>query len=487
MKKTHFYITLTALAAILFVMPGCKKFLDVNDNPNQSETANVELILPSTQAAIAQALGLQYTINAGFWMQYWTQDPYASQYKSIDSYNMEPANFDRPWAALYATALTDLQTLTNYQTLAKYAQYSGVAYLLKAYSFQLLTDAFGDVPLADALKGNGNLSPTYAPQQVVYDSIFLWIRKGLTLIDPNTVYPIAVADGGPGGDLIYNGNLEAWESFGYTLWLRAALKIRNANEAKTRTEIAALMAMNPTWMDENAELHFQNVGGNRSPIYAETVALNVVNIRSSKTAIDNLKKNADGRLPAFYVRASGTGIFNGLPQGDFNASPTRGTYSSVSQNAIGPLAPVKYASVAETYFLRSEARLRGYISTGPSAQTLFTDGIKASFISTGVTAADSLANAYITLAPDAQWSATVDTAVKRIIVQKYYAFSGSQTFEAWCDWRRTGYPDFLVRSVNSALPGNTKPLRFIYPSAELTRNANFPGLKTIAEPVWWDR
>jgi len=30
------------------------------------------------------------------------------------------------------------------------------------------------------------------------------------------------------------------------------------------------------------------------------------------------------------------------------------------------------------------------------------------------------------------------------------------------------------------------PARLLYPSAEVTRNGNFPGQKLIYDKVWWD-
>lgn len=475
----HFWLAAAFIISVL-ALPGCSKFLDVNDNPNATETANLDLVLPSAQAAIVQAYGLQYTINGGMWMQYWTQNPYANQYKAIDSYNMEPANFDRQWSLLYATAASDLTTLTDGAGAAKNAQFSGVAYLLKAYTFQLLTDAFGDIPLSDALRGATVLNPKYDPQQQVYDSVFTWIKKGLSLLDPNSAYPIE------SGDLIYGGDVDSWIGFGNTMWLRAAMRICRVDEAKAKSEISALFATNPTFIQDDAQMEFQNVGGARSPIYAEAVALQVINIRSSATAIDRLKANNDPRIAKYYSQISAGG-YVGLLQGDYNSQPTPGTYSSVSLNCIGPVAPVRLLSVAESFFLRSEARARGY-STESDAQSLYNEGVRASFTTQGLTtaAADTYLAQSSADAPDVAWPGDMATQIKRIITQKYFAFCGNETFEAWCDWRRTGYPDFLIRSVNSAFPGDTKPTRFLYPNVEITRNGNFPGAKLLTDKVWWD-
>jgi hypothetical protein len=60
---------------------------------------------------------------------------------------------------------------------------------------------------------------------------------------------------------------------------------------------------------------------------------------------------------------------------------------------------------------------------------------------------------------------------------------GNQGFEAWTEWRRTGYPDFLIQSATGV---GAKPERFLYPTTESTTNANFPGEQLITAKVWWD-
>jgi len=75
--------------------------------------------------------------------------------------------------------------------------------------------------------------------------------------------------------------------------------------------------------------------------------------------------------------------------------------------------------------------------------------------------------------------------VKYIITQKWFSMTGTQGFEAWTEWRRTGYPNFVQYSKNSII-GNNFPQRFLYPNTELTRNSNFPGQRTVQDKVWWD-
>ena len=75
--------------------------------------------------------------------------------------------------------------------------------------------------------------------------------------------------------------------------------------------------------------------------------------------------------------------------------------------------------------------------------------------------------------------------IRHIVTQKWFSMCGNQGFEAWTEWRRTGYPDFLIISVNSLI-GTQRPARFLYPTDEINLNSNFPGLQTVEKRVWWD-
>jgi len=81
----------------------------------------------------------------------------------------------------------------------------------------------------------------------------------------------------------------------------------------------------------------------------------------------------------------------------------------------------------------------------------------------------------------------MESKIKAIITQKYYAMCGFQGFEAWSEYRRTGYPNFLITSVASTLAAGKLPLRLLYPNSEATSNLNFPGNQTIDVPVWWGK
>ena len=484
MKITKTKSIIAALALAVIALPGCKDFLDINVNPNSSTKANPEQILPSVEASVAHVTAYQYQTYGNFWSQYWTQKPNASQFRSIDAYSSGPSDFDRAWAILYANALSDVDSLTVLERLPKFNQWSARAYILRAYAYQLLTDGFGDVPMTEALMGRGNRSPKYDTQERVYDSIFAWITRGTALIDPTSEYQPQ-----DGGEDLFTQDIEApedksaqWIAFANTLKLRAYLRISSVNAAKAEAGIRALYATNPTFLTENWQLQYTATGGNQYPIAAEITALQIRNQGASSTIISRLQLNSDPRIASYFNLSSGQ--YRSIPQGGFDNVPSTTPMSNPSARVLGTTTPGILISAAESYFLQAEAALKGW-APGANARTLYEAGIRASFAWGGRSAPE--ADTYIgSGGPDVKWTpANNDTLHKRIITQKYFAMVGVQGFEAWSEWRRTGYPDFLIRSQASVLGNNNRPQRFIYPQAELTRNGNFPGLQAIDVPVWW--
>ena len=468
--------------AVLLLSSGCKKFLNVNQDPNHLVAAQPQQLLPTVEAAIGVSLGDDYYPYGNIWSQYFTQSAVASQYKTIDQYLQVNSDFNYGWMHLYQSALINTQLMITSSTgNAALTQYQAIGYVLKAYTLQLTTDAFGDIPVSQALQGSDNKNPAYDPQATVYDSIFTLLEKGKALMDnsdPNA----------PGAaDLIFQGNMNNWIAFANTLELRAYLRLTQIDPQKAQTGVQALYASNAKFLTTNAQMTYSATGGNQNPFYIKEVALGqTVNLAASKTVISAFVRNNDPRQFALFVLLAGTDTVTYLPQGAFNAFTNKvcSTPSPIvagdPQDPNSALAPVVLISQAESDFLQAEAIARGWASG--SASTLFTKGIQASFAADGIS--DSAA-AYIASAPDAQFPAAPTDQLKAIITQKYYAMCGSQGFEAWTEWRRTGFPDFLVPSAANG--GRTYPLRFLYPQSELTGNLKYPGTVPETTPVWWDK
>lgn len=480
--KKIFTSSLLILCFISLLGMGCSKFLDVNDNPNNPDNADPNLLLPSSEAAIGVLIGNSFQIYGSFLAQYWTQSPSASQYKSIDQYAFTNNGFNYPWLFIYRSALENLQLIIDKNDEHR-IQYTAISYILKAYTLQVATDAFGDVPVSDALKGAG--SPVYDKQEAVYDSVFSYLEKGRALLDNSSPEK-------PGSeDLIFAGDMDQWALFANSIELRAYMRLSEIDAAKAKKGIQNLYAENAKFLETDAAIAYSTTGGNQNPLYVNMLGLGKTqNLVASETVISAFVRNKDPRQFALYdslIGQKGRDTIAYIPQGSFKANSTKSVsppsilVGGNAQKDASALAPVRLMSLPEINFLQSEAIARGWADG--DAKDLFNKGIEASFTADGLNQ-DSLTN-YLASAPDAQFPSSPSDQIKAIITQKYYAMCGSQGFEAWTEWRRTGFPDFLVKS--DAAPNQPFPLRFLYPLSEVTTNSNYPGTVSQNTPVWWDK
>jgi hypothetical protein len=469
-------------------LTGCKKNLNVNQNPNNPSGATTVLLLPTTEAAVSQVIGNAFQIYGNMWAQFWTQSPNSSQYQTIDEYNSSSSDFDRPFLNLYRVTLVNADLIIK-SNESQSENTKGIAYLMKAYTYQIATDAFGDVPLAQALQGTNILNPKYDAQQVVYDSIFVYIDKALPLLKSTS----AISPGNQ--DLIFQGNMTKWVAFANTLKLRAYLRLSKASPAVAQAGIQALYASNAAFLTQDASIQYTTTGGNENPLYnemASPVLGKVQNVVASSTAVNAFVANNDPRLAKFYdlVVPSATKLVS-IPQGSFKTfvgktvSPPSPLVGGRANNPASAVAPVKLLSAAESYFLQAEAVARGWTNGNGSLTALYQQGIATSFTATG--AGDP--TVYTNTAPAAlralNAAVTVNDKVGAIITQKYFAMCGFQGFEAWTEWRRTGFPTFFVPSAASTIGAGKMPMRMLYSNEEAVTNSSFPGVIPIDIPVWW--
>jgi hypothetical protein len=169
---------------------------------------------------------------------------------------------------------------------------------------------------------------------------------------------------------------------------------------------------------------------------------------------------------------------------------TTGTINLSDYSLLGDVihaqdAPVYLVTYAQALFAKAEAAKRGWIPGGDAeAELNYNLAIENSILQwTGDTSGVSafLAQPQIVYNPT--------TAIEQIATQRYVHLF-MHGYEAWAEWRRTGYPDNLV-SPN----GNAVPLRQMYPSDEALNNAenykkavsNLENGNSLYSPLWWDK
>lgn len=486
MNKQPYYISLLLL---LFVLASsCKKTLDINEDPNNSTRASVDLVLPSAQVYTAYTMGSPYQVLGGIWGQYWTQGPTANQYNTYEQYVLTSSTFNRQWESLYSGPLADFKYIHDEGVSLGRKNYAAIGKIMQAYIFQYLTDLHGDIPFSEALDPN-NTTPKFDKQEDVYNGLIKLVDEGLALIDVNSL------DHPGDDDLIYGGDMDLWKRFANTLKLRIYLRQSYVRPAVAEAGIKAMYTAGAQFLatGDDADIAFSTETFNRHPLFATNEALTSNNILASNTAIEYLQATNDPRIGIFYQQATlapNAGNYAGIDQG--NGKNLTGALDAGMWSKPGPLvggpktgggdAPVVLMSAAESYFLQAEAVARGWGSGNAGA--LYNLGISASFLYWNLTQAQ--ANTYLGQATVAYPTAgSLEQKLDAIITQKWVSMNGTQNLEAWTEWRRTGYPDIFEVSKTSNI-GNVFPVRILYPDSEISRNPNTPPQKAVTDKVWWD-
>jgi hypothetical protein len=399
------------------------------------------------------------------------------QYRDEDKYIMRPGT-SGGWG-FYTSSLANFQRMIDKGIAASTPNWEAVGRIMKSYTFSVMTDAMGDLPYSEALKGGTILAPKYDTQASIYNALFVDLAMAAGQINP-------AGTGFATGDIMYGGDMTLWRKFANSLRLRLAIHLSNMNAAKGATEATAAVAAGVfTGNADNAQLMYLPSAPNRNPIYENKLSRDDYGM--SKTFVDSLLSWNDPRLPVFaQLNGDTPAAYRGLPNGLNNGEGD--PLSLISR--IGafwretPDAPLSLLTYSEVLFLQAEAAQRGWIAG--SAATFYNNAITASMEQYGVAPADI---ATYLAQPRVVYNA--GTGLAQISYQKWVSLF-MQGMEAWTEYRRTGVPTLVpgIRAVLTKIPD-----RLPYADNELVLNkANvdaavaaqkFGATTNLAAPLWF--
>lgn len=464
-----------SIATLLLLSFGsCKKFLDVNEDPDHPLKAQESLILTPVE------LYTTTQITAGYpsvTTAYWTQQLALNQESpNIDTYRITPTDVNNTWSFdLYPAIFYNLRTMISNADQKRNTSYSGVGKILLAYNLAVCTDLWGDIPYTQAFNALQGLRPVYDSQESIYKVIQTTLDDAIAKLNTPNSNKAMGSD-----DLIYGGNLAAWKKFAYTLKARYYLRLSKAAgyNALTQADLALAALQNGFASNaDNASLTYAGTAKAENPWYQNTLP-GAGGVVLSSNLVNILKSNNDPRLPILANQGSGndyTGRTSGTAAAtDPSIYATVGTFYGgfIDGNDTGSAAPVYLATYAEALFIKAEATL--YKSGAAAATPIYNSAIAAHMDMLKVAAADR----DVYLAAHATLDAT--TPLKTIIGEKYIA--DFLSLEVYNDWRRTGYPTLSV--VQNAFKPYI-PQRFPYPSQEITSNPQPQQSIATSTKVWW--
>jgi hypothetical protein len=490
MKK----ILLIGLIAFGFV--SCEDYLDINYNPNSpsAEQLDPSLILPGAEMNLANHYGDFLRIVGGYYAQHYGQNFGTSNYLDYSQWMVSAVRTNRAYTQLYSLALVNLETVRNITSASEDWGSYLAATTLRAFTYQVLVDAYGEIPYTEALMIDYP-NPKYDEGQTVYDGILVELDEALSNVSSSTTVC---------KNFLF-GSLTAADWIQLANVLKFKILMRESGVKDVKAQLAALIAEdNFPAKDVAWSGIWANESGKANPFYQEEFATyfgsTQVNVIANLAIIQTMLESNDARIEYTFSKNN-----SGNYTGGISGTNYKGGGAYVAAYWCRPNmkfdSPVFLITVAETEFFLAEYYAR--YGSATDAKAHYEAAITASFNTAGVSGAAEALEAY-----------PYDNAnYKQVIgIQKWVALAGVNNFEAWCELRRLKYPAFGTVAgsslynidtdtytpglyvpgtlytpiqVSSSLGDNIVLQRFKYPEASSSRNVNVPAAKGDKEPVFW--
>jgi len=380
--------------------------------------------------------------------------------------------------------------------------------ILQAYAFMVLTDEYGDIPYTNAGDGYTDLNffPAYTPQPDIYADLIKELTEASAALNASGKIETS--------DVLYSGNIAQWKKFGYSLLLRAGMRLSKVDPARAATVTAAAFAGGVILAnaDNAAVRHDSN---NNNGFGGTLNSTEAANYYLAEPFVNYLKSTGDPRLKSIAVRYVGAtsgadqGVGKasattdpaqqvGMPVGTNTTSPVVGgvgTYFAYSQADRGRIAtqltPIFLVTAAQSQLLLAEARNRGWITTG-NEEDYYNAGVRlhmeqmASYSAASAIDGTTITN-YLLANPYNPANAL------EMINTQYWVASFLNTPEAFANFRRSGFPALTPNPSTGQDIASGFIRRLQYPTSEVSVNA--ANLQTASERmggekmdtrVWWD-
>ena len=390
-----------------------------------------------------------------------------------------------------------------------------MARIWQAYAFMVLTDAYGDIPYTEAGKGFTEqlFLPKYDTQESIYNALINELTQASAALDASKTIET--------GDALYAGSVDKWKKLGYSLLLRAGMRLSKINPTKAQQTVQAaftggVMASNADNCAIKHDANYNNGIGNTLNGSERS------NFFLTKPFVDYLKNRNDPRLKSIAVRYVGAnsgsaqvpGIAStnpsdqiGMPMGNDNngaiaAAANDGLasfydYSQADRARVVKLqAPLFLVTYSQTQLLLAEARLRGWVTVG-TAEGYYNAGVTAhmnqmadydagSAVSSQAITDYLTANPYLTGGTQAQQLEQIN--------DHYWIASFLNGPEAFANFRRSGYPALAPNPFPGKDISGDFIRRMTFPTSELAVNKTNleaaigrQGADNLDTRVWWDK
>lgn len=511
MKK----ITIQILGAVLLISTlgtSCKKYLDINQNPNAAEEVDPKLLFSSAAVAyvnlrasgdfyIPIALAAQ-TISSG------GNTPTTWGTPSEEQYDINALSMGNSWRALYNYTGANLKEIIKLSESAtvKNNNAAAQAKVLLGYVFYDVTTLFGDAPFSEALNTE-ILNPKFETQPEVLQGIITMLDEALAQFDEDS--PLKISD----YDLFYKGDLTKWKKAARSLKLRVLMTMVDKDPSKADAIGQLVQAggfiSSPA---DNFQIAYLNAAGRYNPKYG--LNKQYLNEQSffgaSKWVVNFLNPLNDPRLGIFYEKPASAAFVAPEPAEDLDDA----VHARINRNYHNASQPEALFTYQEQLFYEAEVQARGlgvasdlamantlfkkaveesvkfHATIGRSA-TLITAGTGNAAIATAFTAASNTAFAnaatYAATLPNLSTLGSNRAAVKYIHYH-HWVDKWDRPLDAFTQWRRSGPEGDEVPALTlpPGAPAGGLFRRYEYPiTAEIAINPNAPKEKLLYDVKMW--
>jgi len=488
MKRNILNIGLVGcLVASSLMIGGCDdNFDDYNTNPNESTIVTSSMLATNLILDIMEEHGT----DKGF-----MRDDMLNKYIAWTEEN----DIDYAFNKLGRQSFSSMTELYNVDKMVNFAatdglkkSYEGLGHVLRAYKFFDMTMRLGDIPYSEAMQGEAGVEyPKYDTQKEVFAGILNELEEADQLFQNGTDFE---------GDPVYGGSCAKWRKAANVLELKVLINLykkTSESDLKVKDRFQSIVSNKPIFESnaDNLQLVHSDNTGQKYPFYKEGNNY-LAFIQMSSEVVDSLKKFGDRRL-FYYAKPTKNAVTKGLAVTDWNSyngvEPTMifsDIQAAVQSGGVSqpnaryyelPISePTYLLSFAEMKFILAEAAVRGLING--NAKGYYEDGIRASMAFTADNTPDNVEynhgmkitgdyiNTYLQ-GSEVVFGNTPERQIEQIIEQKYLSTFFQIPFNAFYEYRRTGYPVFPINPKSNRNNDTSKmPVRWMYSQDEYDYN-----------------
>lgn len=358
----------------------------------------------------------------------------------------------------------------------------GMAQVLFALNFGILTDLHGDISCFDALLGLANLQPKVDKQERIYkDCVIKYLDDAIVSLQAAKAAKMKNAGS---QDILYKNDLTKWIASAYALKARFLLHTAYVN-SDVYTEVLA--AANDAIANGFNGMDLSVFDGDAAVNPWTAFFWSRLYSASSRTVYDLMQERNDGRVDVYVADMFGTGLQIATPGNETQARSTE-VLNAPAWLDDGS-ASIHLMSKSELYFIIAEIQSR----LGQDYTSAFETAVSASFDDYSNFGEVGDAGEYIESLADR----LAADPLKEIMTQKYLSQCRDEQIEAYNDIRRcialNPAGESLIKLKN---PMNTQngqnywPLRLPYGNSSVLANPSIKALYgngsyIFSEKIWW--